>query len=921
MRVSPDRDGAGSDIDAAFEDRAFAPLKARGAAFVVVRPDTAEVLWANAAAAAHWRAPDAGALAETLFGAGASGGWLEGLAEGVVPGRPSRLARAGSARGLRMRARTALVRAWVDGGSLLLALASPDAATAAAAEPDAWRRPAWDGEPVPAGSTSEPGEAPAEVPAGAEDLGEALASRSQVAVLRDRLNQAVDGAAAVRLLWRTDADDAVTQIDLDTFARLASPLRFDGATLPDAVAAHDPDGAALLRAALATRATWSGVTVDLLVADAVATVPMVLGASPVFGPDRRFTGFRGFGTLDLGRLALSRTRKAVAKERVPAETPESAPGPEAAPETAAPTEAVDAAPQAPEPAPAPANVVDLRAFQALASARGPSQPPFPVQAEAVEAAGDDDRAADASPSPELAFLMLGEALRARIGAMASGPEASIPEAPDAAPALGEQPASADTADGPEAAVLGRLPVALAITVGAAPVFANAAAAARLGAASPAALLEETDIVAEPAGGDGGGGLRDARGQPIPARAAAITWKGTPATAWVVDDPDGAGRGRRPARTAADDVGAGELLDRVADAVALLDASGNIRRLNRRGEDWFGAAPLGRSFSLLLSPESRPAALALLDEVRLQRDGQAAPPLQREVLARTGGAEPAVLLLTLGRLGLAGFYATLRDAAPSERAKVAQERADRHGPRDAARLANLLGKVSHEVRTPLNAILGFAEVMMDERFGPLGNPRYRDYLKDIHMSGTQVMTLVEDLLDLSRIEAGQLELAVAPVDVNRIVAETVAQMQAEAHRERVIMRTSLGGRVPSVLADERSARQIVRNLLSNAVKFNEPGGQVIVSTALSDDGTVVLRVRDTGVGMTDEEIAAALEPFGGVAASQPAKAGSNGLGLPLTRALVGANGASMAIRSRPREGTLVEVAFAAGGLEDGKRVPA
>ncbi len=164
------------------------------------------------------------------------------------------------------------------------------------------------------------------------------------------------------------------------------------------------------------------------------------------------------------------------------------------------------------------------------------------------------------------------------------------------------------------------------------------------------------------------------------------------------------------------------------------------------------------------------------------------------------------------------------------------------------------------------------------------------------------------------EAGQLDLAVEALDVNRIVAETVTQMQPEAHRERVIMRTSLGGRIPAVLADERSARQIVRNLLSNAVKFNEPGGQVIISTALSESGTVLLRVRDTGVGMTDDEIAAALEPFGGGLPSQAANGNGsgNGLGLPLTRALVGVNGASMAISSRPREGTLVEVAFASAG---------
>ena len=113
---------------------------------------------------------------------------------------------------------------------------------------------------------------------------------------------------------------------------------------------------------------------------------------------------------------------------------------------------------------------------------------------------------------------------------------------------------------------------------------------------------------------------------------------------------------------------------------------------------------------------------------------------------------------------------------------------------------------------------FAEIMMDERFGTLGNPRYKDYLKDIHTSGTQVMNVVNDLLDLSRIEAGRHELDLGAVDINRVIAECVAQIQTEAHRGRVIVRTSFSPRQPMVMADDRATRQIISNLLSNAVKF-------------------------------------------------------------------------------------------------------
>jgi signal transduction histidine kinase len=225
----------------------------------------------------------------------------------------------------------------------------------------------------------------------------------------------------------------------------------------------------------------------------------------------------------------------------------------------------------------------------------------------------------------------------------------------------------------------------------------------------------------------------------------------------------------------------------------------------------------------------------------------------------------------------------------------------------AQKSDFLAKVSHEIRTPLNAIIGFSEVMMEERFGAIGNERYRAYLKDIHVSGQHLMSLINDLLDLSKIEAGKLDLSFEAVAVNAVIQEAVALMQPQANREHIIIRTSLSGEVPNVVADLRSLRQILLNLLSNAVKFTRAGGQVIVSSAIEANGEVVLRIRDTGIGMSEKDIETALKPFRQIATSKSDQRGT-GLGLPLTKALVEANRAAFAIDSAVDQGTLVRITF-------------
>jgi PAS domain S-box-containing protein len=354
-----------------------------------------------------------------------------------------------------------------------------------------------------------------------------------------------------------------------------------------------------------------------------------------------------------------------------------------------------------------------------------------------------------------------------------------------------------------------------------------------------------------------------------------------------------------------------ILDTATDGVVVLDAQGLILSLNQSAQALFGydqGELLGQSFSTLLMPESHAYAQDYLAGLQgkgvasLLNDG-------REIIgrARQGGAIP--IFITIGRVASGEamkFCAVLRDMTHWKKAESELREARREAERASALKSDFLAKISHEIRTPLHAIMGFAEVIMEERFGPVGNDRYKDYLKDIHASGTHVMSLVNDLLDLSKIESGKAELNFVAVDANRIVQDCVALLQPQALRERVILRIALAPHMPKLVADERSLKQIVLNLLSNAVKFNEPGGQVIVSTALTDSGNAVIRVKDTGIGMDDEEIQMALEPFRQLATAK--QSSGTGLGLPLTRALVEANRASFTIRSRKREGTLVEVSF-------------
>ena len=226
--------------------------------------------------------------------------------------------------------------------------------------------------------------------------------------------------------------------------------------------------------------------------------------------------------------------------------------------------------------------------------------------------------------------------------------------------------------------------------------------------------------------------------------------------------------------------------------------------------------------------------------------------------------------------------------------------------------DLLAKISHEIRTPLNSIMGFAELIHEERLGPIGNERYKNYIRDIRDSGGYALSLVNDLLDISTIEADRYELNFTAVDINESIRECVRTMQSQAQETRVFLRMSLSDDTPVIVADIHSVKQILLNLLSNAIRFTGAGGQVIICSRRKPSGAASILLRDNGAAMTPDEIELAMEPFRQLDTAPRRQVGT-GLGLPLTRALVKANHARFKLKSHAKLGTRIEIIFPADRL--------
>jgi len=710
-----------------------------------------------------------------------------------------------------------------------------------------------------------------------------------------------------RFVWQMDAGLCFT-LGTAEFARLLGPQTADALDQPwpEIAAALSLDGDGRLAEALAARDTWSGIVIEWPADGTTERLPIEMSGLPVFDRDRQFAGFRGFGICrDMDKIErLQRQRAAAPKPPEPS-----------------------------KPAGQPETIAKVLPFPV-------PHPPAPPAAEApkVQPTLTPEEPPALSPGEHSAFQELARELSERLKKPAArdgdgDQEPFVAPAPeDLANTARNDNGGRETREGRP--ILERLPVGILVYRLNNLLYANRAFLDWTGHDSLEALTNSGGLdslfieTKDQSGADSKTGVRkltistvDGSRKPVEGRLFSVSWNDE--NALVLMTATQAPAAEDLARAASDAAAltrlAGEnaelhaVLDTATDGVLLLDRSGRVLSANRSAAALFGYEPdelAARSLTELLAPESRHPVLSALDRLA-QESGTHLPDSGREALGRVSRGGLVPLFITVGRIENSEKYcAVLRDITAWKRSEEELINARQEAEKASTAKSEFLAKISHEIRTPLNAIIGFSEVMMDERFGAIGNERYRQYLKDIHTSGEHLISLLNDLLDLSKIEAGKLDLTFVTINLNDIVQQCVATMQQEANRERVIIRSSLNPHLPPIVADARSVRQIVLNILSNSIKYTGAGGQVIVSTAVDDDHEVSFRVRDTGAGMSEKELQTALEPFRQISTSARWGATGTGLGLPITKALAEANHARFRITSEVDAGTLVEVAFPA-----------
>ncbi|MGD9742390.1 MAG: PAS domain-containing sensor histidine kinase, partial [Dongiaceae bacterium] len=359
----------------------------------------------------------------------------------------------------------------------------------------------------------------------------------------------------------------------------------------------------------------------------------------------------------------------------------------------------------------------------------------------------------------------------------------------------------------------------------------------------------------------------------------------------------------------------DAIESIAEGFALYDAQDRLVHANRRYRELFSTprAPVapGRVYGDIMRDYAFSGAVS-------------GPPAAREVwwqtaMAHHGDPQEAFehrtadghwLLVGEQRTAEGGIAVVVADITAAKERESDLERA-----RKDAELANrgkseFLANMSHELRTPLNAIIGFSELMEHQTFGPLGHGNYRDYAHDIRESGQHLLDIINDVLDLSRIEAGKLTLNEAPIDLDRVLAGTLRIVQQRAHEAELALVDSTERGLPPLHADERIVKQCLINLLSNAIKFTPKGGRVELTTRRTPEGGLCFEIIDNGIGIAAGDLDRVMAPFVQADGSHQRRHNGTGLGLPLVKSFMTLHGGRLDLTSELGVGTRVAISFPA-----------
>ncbi len=758
----------------------------------------------------------------------------------------------------------------------------------------------------------------------------------------DGVSAAIAMAAPLRFVWQIDSAGTFS-LTSDAFLRIAGErtAQVQRRTWTEVAQALELDPQGRVAQAIARRETFSGVTV-LWPLEREAHGRIELSGMPVLDGGRAFAGYRGFGIY----------RRGV----VPAEEPD-VPQPDdpvAEPALNLPADHSTAAavPAAPD-----------SFFQAETETVEPPQNvvPFPL--------ANDTRMPSLSVVENHAFDEIARRLTQKFDDRderhemsapaepdATGTFDALPEQPTAGPttATAEQPAWLSAAAAPprgasatDRMLLDLVPSGILIYRLDRLLYANRAFLARTGYDSLHALQEAGGLDAlyvEP--GPGSESSASDEGMPLTIAAAdraasdarlfSILWDGDAAHALILQEaqPQAVAQARPepPPQTVAAQPADGAfeaILETATDGIVLFERSGAIVSANPSAEALFGIGAhefQTLNFADLFATESQRIVLEYFESLDAPI---ATSPLDhgREVLGceRGGGFIP--LSMTMGRTGIGErsdavlrtamhgvrFFAVFRDLSQLKKNETELLNARRKAERATSAKTDALANISHEIRGPLNTIIGFANIMIEEHFGILGNDRYLEYLKDIRASGERAIAILDDIVNISSVEAGSRDLKLVSQNLNEMVEQCVGVLQPQANRERVIIRTSLAHALPQVMADTQALRQITMNIVTSSIRFSKAGGQVIVSTAPTDNGGAILRVRDTGRGLSEAELASVISERSDTVlrtAMSPHRGSADrgAIDLSLARALAEANRAQFQIKTTENAGTLIEVAF-------------